>query len=404
MHRQITQTSDSKKMHGISGWHNISANLPSIDVNKITFEDLVSIINSLKKKVYNGYKLVKDETDGPEIKDFDDLKQMMYDHILDLGTSDLKELQDNPELSNKEIGMQVEGSNPHEVTIDQLPEQVIDIFYEKWLSEGYYGSKQQFIDTLFRYIVFSTWDHMLDGVDRDIAVTVKDFYTYLIKHDTDTVDIHTPLLDSIFKAKPGFISPPILTYSKVGGIPYTVEKCLNPYTNKYENIPLSSLTFPDKATIFLHGVYTSGQWLFLRNESTSTKFISVDVDAENNKVLFSTSNRNIFPVTMTMDITNLVTEANIKKDQDKITITVEFDGNRLVGHVQLTGNFMQIPVKSSLLPIDGTIYRYPEEPRHPYNTLMTIPRMNRTDFLEEVSIYPFILNATDLSFVFNIFD
>lgn len=391
-------------MHRVVGWHNISANLPSIDVNKITFEDLVNIINSLKNKVYNGYKLIKDENDPDTIKDFEDLKEMMYNHIIELGQSNLKELQDNPELSLKEIGLQVKGSNPHNVTIDQLPEQVIDVFYEKWLSEGYYGSKQQFIDTLFRYIVSSTWEDMLDGVDRDIVVTVKDFYDYLVKHDTSTVDIHTPLLDSIFKCKPGRISPPILTYSKVGGIPYTVQQCYNEYSNKYENIPLSSLTFPDKATIFLHGVYSTGQWLFLRNETTATKFISIDVDAENNEVIFSSSGRNIFPVTMTMDITNLISEANIKPNKDKITIVAEFDGNRLIGHVQLTGNFMQIPVKSNLLTIDGTVYRYPIEPRHPYNTLMTIPRMNREDYLEEISIYPHLLTSENLSFVFNIFD
>lgn len=391
-------------MHRVVGWHNISANLPSIDVNKVTFEDLVSIINSLKNKVYNGYKLIKDKNDSSDIKDFEDLKQLMYQHIVELGESNLKELQNNPDLSLKEIGLQVQGSNPHDVTIDQLPEQVIDIFYEKWLSEGYYGSKQQFIDTLFRYITFSTWEDMLEGLDPEIVPTVKDFYDYLVKHDTDIVDIHTPLLDTIFHGKPSHISPPILTYSQVAGIPYTVTQCLNTESNRYENIPLSSLTFPDKATVFLHGVYTSGQWFYLRNKDTSTKFFSVDVDAENNTVVFSSSSRNVFPVHMTMDITNLIHEANIRPNQDKITIVIEFNGNRLTGYVQMTGNFMMIPIKSTLLEIDGTIYRYPTEPRHTYNTLMTLPRMQYGDYLEELSIYPFCLDAQDLSFVFNIFD
>lgn len=391
-------------MHRVVGWHNISTNLPSIDVNKVTFEDLVAIINSLKNKVYCGYKLIKDENDSDEIKDFDDLKKLMYQHIVELGESNLKELENNPDLSLKEIGLQVTGNNPHEVTVDQLPEQVIDIFYEKWLSEGYYGSKQQFIDTLFRYITLGTWEEMLEGLDPSIVPTVKHFYDYLIKHDTDIVDIHTPLLDTIFYGKPSHISPPILTYSQVAGIPYTVLQCYNPVSNKYENIPVSSLTFPDKATVFLHGVYTSGQWFYLRNEDTSTKFFSVDVDASNNTIVFSSSSRNIFPVSMTMDISNLVHESNIRPDIDKITIIVEFNGNRLTGYVQLTGNFMMIPVKSTILEIDGSIYRFPEEPRHTYNTLMTLPRMQYGDYLEELSIYPFCLDANDLSFVFNIFD
>ena len=107
---------------------------------------------------------------------------------------------------------------------------------------------------------------------------------------------------------------------------------------------------------------------------------------------------------MTVDIDNLIHEANIKADKDKITIIIEFNGNRLTGYVQLTGNFMMIPVKSTVAEIDGEIYRYPTEPRHTYNTLMSLPKMQYGDYLEEISIYPFCMNAQDLSFLFNIFD
>ena len=65
---------------------------------------------------------------------------------------------------------------------------------------------------------------------------------------------------------------------------------------------------------------------------------------------------------------------------------------------------MEIPVNSDLEEVNGDIYRYPVEARHTYNTLMTIPRMTRNDYLEEIAIYPTVLSDTELSFIFNIFN
>ena len=120
----------------ISGWHNISTNKSYIDVNKIAFEDLLIIINSIKNK----YK----------INDIDSLVQLMYDHI-------------------------VSYNNPHDVTTDQLPEQVIDVFYETWLGEGYYGTKEDFINIIYYYTIQSNFDNL--PVDGDIVD-----WTNLIKY------------------------------------------------------------------------------------------------------------------------------------------------------------------------------------------------------------------------------
>ena len=81
----------------------------NIDVNKITFDDILIIINSIKNKY--------------RVSDIESLIQLMYDHIVNY-------------------------NNPHSVEIEQLPEQVIDVFYETWLSEGYYGTKEDFINIL----------------------------------------------------------------------------------------------------------------------------------------------------------------------------------------------------------------------------------------------------------------
>ena len=350
--------------HSISGWHNISSNVPSIEVNKVTFEDIISIINSIKNK-----KIVKD---------LESLYDELYKHLVNL-------------------------LNPHEVTVDQLPEQVIDIFYNKWLEEGYYGTKDEFIEMLFRYITISKWEDMLDGTDPEIVPTVKHFYDYLMKHNTDIVGVHENILDNIFIGNPlKNCATSIITYDQYVGIPYTVNKLLNEKTKQYENIPLAFLSFPDTATVFLHGKYVSGTWFTIKNDNTSTKFFSIKVDAVNHKVYFSTNGRGIRTVQMTIDTTPLLQD--IKNNANKITIVMVLDGNKLFGYVQLLGNYLQIPIKSKLIEINGTIVRYTEEKRQTYNTYMTIPRMIPGDFLEILSIYPYALNKEELSFVFNIFD
>ena len=379
-------------MQRVSGWHNISTNISPIEVNKVTFEDIVSIINAIKNKKV--------------VKDLESLQEELFKHILEL-------------------------NNPHELTTEQLPAQVIDIFYETWLGEGYYGTKSQFIEMLFRYILASNdetvkiedcvseWSdriNVLENKDtltkqeqeeldqyKNIVPTVKDFYEYLIKHNAAIEDVHIPVLDNIFHNKPSnYVSPPILTYSHVSTIPYTVSKFYDNTLQKYIDIPISSLSFPHRATIVLHGKYTSGQWLYLRNNDISTNFFSVDVDTLNNKVVFTSTGSSSIPVTLTVSTAELLQD--IKDNANKITIIVMLDGTRLTGLVCLHGNYLEIPITSTLKEVEGTIYRYPTKPRHTYNTLMTIPRMNYGDYLEEISIYPYIFDNNDLSFIFNIYD
>lgn len=378
-------------MQRVSGWHNISTNKSLIEVNKITFDDILIIINSIKNKY--------------RVSDIESLIQLMYDHIVNY-------------------------NNPHSVEIEQLPEQVIDVFYETWLSEGYYGTKEDFINIIYYYTIQSNFDNLpVDGdiIDwtnlikhleskedltqdelekiehlKNIVPTVKDFYTRLLKHNTDIIDIHTPILDSIFKNKPNYVYPPLLSYTQVGGIPYSINKLYDKETNSYVDVPVSSLAFPNKATIVLHGKYKTGQWFYLRNNDTSTKFFSVRVDSISNNVYFTSSSVDGNSVELTVSTSQLLND--IFNNANKITIVILLDGNKLTGLVQLYGNYMEIPVNSELEEVDGTIYRYPIEARHTYNTLMTIPRMERNDYLEEIAIYPTVLSDTELSFIFNIYN
>lgn len=348
----------------INGWHNISTNEPKIDIDKVTFEDILSIIRHIKEKEY--------------IQSVFELKEKMFEHVVRL-------------------------DNPHNLTVDQLKEQVIDIFYSKWLSMGYVGTKDEFIETIFRYIVYSTWEDMLEGTSETIVTTVKDFWDYLTKHDTDIEGIHENILERVFPYLPSkTMAPPMLTYCQHIGLPTVVTERLNDKTNMYENVPLSDMAFPDVCTIFLHGAYKTGTWFKITSGNDNKRQFMISVDTSKKQVIFNSVGQDAYSVSRVVDISEQLDE--IKSNNNKITIIMSLDSNRLYGYVQLSGIYIEIPVKSTLKEIDGTIYRYPQEPRHTYNTLLTLPRMNRGDFLEEISIYPYCLKKDDLGFVFSIFD
>lgn len=481
----------------ISGWHNISANVPSIELDKVTFEDLASIINSIRRK--------------HNVTDLESLKDEMFKHLVDL-------------------------DNPHETNMDQLKVQVIDYFYNTWLSQGNYGTKDQFLEIIFAYTTYSTWKDMLNGlnywvnntqealdeikkyyeylenhpndskeysellnsvivfyndynyrIQKDtvwdpiiedyvlnkslleeeninyiyynnlvdslknyinylrkefgedneerqyflefyeylnthnyskIVPTVKDFYDYLVRHDTgyykedDEIhneNTHEELLELILPYKDArYNEQNIFTYNQYVGIPLTVEWKFDNTVNKYVDIPVSSLAFPSKATVFLHGKYKTDEWFKLRNETSHNYYFSVKIDAEKNEVIFSTTDSSgFYKNSLIVSTANLLQDINDK--HDRISIAMQFDGNDLYGYVWLTGTYMQIPIKSKLQEfrknnILSEIKRYPKDKRHTYNSYLTLSGMHYGDNLETFSIYPFILNKEGMGYTFSIFE
>ena len=251
-----------------------------------------------------------------------------------------------------------------------------------------------------------------------IVPTVKDFYDYLVRHDTgyykedDEIhneNIHEELFNYILPYKDGrYHKQNIFTYHQYVGIPITVEWKLDSATNKYVDIPISSLAFPDIATIILYGKYETDQWFKLRNEKSKNYYFSVDIDSKNHEVIFTTTDSSgLYRNKLIVSTKELLDD--ISNNRDRISIIMQLDGNNLYGYVCLVGTYMQIPIRSKLKEfrknnILSEIKRYPLDKRHTYNNLLTLSRMHYGDNLEAFSIYPGILNKEELSLVSNIFE
>lgn len=345
----------------ITGWHNISSSPSPTRVNNITFEDISTIINNIKNK--------------NEIKTLDEFKDALYNHIVDT-------------------------NNPHKVTMDQLPEQVIDLFYERWLQEGYTGTKQYFIDLLFRYIVTATWEEMIAGVSEEIVPTVKIFYDYLQKHNSNIIDIHDVILSRMFVGTAS-IAPPIIALDQTFGVPSLYTRKVADTLNMYADVPLDVGYFPSKFTILLHGRYESGTWMVLKGKN-KVIYYTIEVDTTANTVTFTYKDVNTSKVSLVISTEPLLEE--ISNNANKLTCMWVIDEDTLYGYAQLRGNYMKIPINSTIAEVNNTIYRYPKAVRPPKDAHISIPRMSSGDMLENFICYSDAIHGDDLIFVFNIFD
>lgn len=348
-------------MATLSGWHNLSATKDPLILNGTQFEDIATIINTIKNKQI--------------VTDLESLTTQLYTHITDIE------------------------SNPHHTSVDQFNQQVIDIIYLKWLEEGYLGSLDQFKDILFRYVRYSTWEEMLEGVDESIAPTVKIFYDYLQKHNLDD-GTHIAILDSMFVGIP-HIPEPILSFHQFIGVPSYIADKLNTSSNRYERVPFGKDYLPAKLTIIFHGVYTDGVWIKLEDEQPNV-YYQIRVDTTTDEVIFSFKDKTTKQTNMHISVKQLLQE--ISGNNQKITIAMVIDGEKLYGYVQTIGNFMRIPISSRIATTNTSYILLPNTVRPTKNTKMNFPRMSHGDFLEDFSIYGHALKNDVLTFIFNIFN
>ena len=207
----------------ITEWHNISTAVPTISINGILFQDILSIL----KKIY----------DRECVENWELFKDELFDHV-------------------------VNQNNPHKVTIEQLKTSIIDYLYNVWLQNGFSGSKEDFIIMLFKFIrLTGNYEDIIKGTDEELVPLLKALHDYITWHDTSITGIHEDLLNSIFISANIEKEPaPLIALYKYIGIPRDIKEKLNKTTNKFTDINL-------------HDGFSSGTEFSIKVES---KFIDID--------------------------------------------------------------------------------------------------------------------------------
>ena len=347
----------------VSGWHNISGGTPSIKVDGILYQDIVSILESIKN----------------------DPKMVSYQEAVDI-------------ILNHTVNTK----NPHVYSAEMLAEQVAITFYEKWLSEGYNGTIEEFYELLFRYIEYATEEDMTKGTDENKVPSVKLFHDTLTKHNEEvSEDIHSYVFRK-FRLEAPIENMPQISLHQFLGIPRIFINNENVETKVYENVNTGFLS--DKLSISLHGSYYSGTWIKIatNRNNTNASYFGVDVDTNSQIVKFYYRKSATLYIQQTISLAPLLEEIN--NSPEHLTIVMTIDKNIITGHVQLSSTYQELPIYSTIANIDehNSIIVDTEIVHH--DCVVTIPRMLPGDFLEDVTIYNKVLNTDGINYIFDLFN
>lgn len=384
-------------LHGsLTEWHNISTAAEPIQLDGVFYEDMKSIYLAILKTTC--------------LKEWPDIQTKMYDHLVDY-------------------------DNPHNVTYDQLKTKVIEILYTQWLNEGYKGSLETFIELLFRYLEFATWEDMIAGQSEEKITSVKIVADFIKRHDDDLYHAHVELMDEMVFGDPEHVTEPVFSYNKFIGLPVCTNissdgsSCDEVITNTNDNkdiIILPATAMPDRYSFVIRSLFSDSptgtavnKSIFILTNPNSAfpddivnrygRNFNIYQNSHQNKITFEcngTSTKNFV-----IDVKPLIDEIDPTKTSEiYLTVILVVDGLAMHGYVQLTGKYQTIPISSSIIHISAdNAVTIPNEKIPPHGRIfIKIPSFTKTDtykpFLESITYYKEALSNESLMFTFGIFE
>lgn len=276
----------------ISEWHNITNELPSVKLNSMFFQDMLTIIKNLK--------------DAEILQRWEKVKESLYEHVTDT-------------------------NNPHHLTSEQLSVNVINVLYSAWLSEGYSGTLQEFTDLIFNYIHITDVIHEEISPEDDWLVpTVKALADYVENyHNAKITGIHEELLNDIF-------------FGDIVDIPPTV------YLNKYIGVPSDLIpedendfvTISSTGThysICIESKYLNQSMFTLKN---NTKTITTQLNVPTNEIIVT-----IGKIQTKLNINDLFSDT-LNTASEILFIFVNNE-NTVECYCRLQGVYNNVPVQSN---------------------------------------------------------
>ena len=228
----------------LAGWHNISTN-SNVNLNGISAQDILSIIKSI--------------SNDPRYITWKDSLEFLYTHISDR-------------------------NNPHNLTVDQLNTTVIQLIYEAWLTEGYSGELQYFIDLLFRYLEYADEAIMAIGISEThippVAIVVNSID---VIHNTHP-DAHDNILKQFFAGNSNTLES-IFAVHQMLGSPQNYANYFTMETNYYENVPFCEGWASDEFS-FVFSVEEDDRPIFQIHSQSRNILFRVDVNPTTKTVIF----------------------------------------------------------------------------------------------------------------------
>ena len=332
----------------ISGWHNVSTN-ENVNIPGVTVEDVLSILRAIQnhKNVIIWQQFIDD----------------LHNHVID-----------------KE--------NPHNVTIDQLKTTVIQLFYEKWLSEGYSGTLSDFITILFNYIEYATQEEMNLGEEENKVPPVAIFAEYIRLHNVNP-DAHESKINGFFIGDSD-TSEPVFSYHQFIGIPKNVSQNINAENTYYENVQIHEGYPAKEFSLILGFVPVDGS---IAKIFDNTSFIEVSCDTLTSTVT----------CVYKLDDTNEY-QCSVNIPEDVARVCLKYTDFTLTLTSYLENGVIEIVELRTIEETDTGEEFIPKRPRTPAWPKLTLRRMQPGDPLRDCIYYHKHLSQEQVLYVLEILD
>lgn len=349
----------------LSGWHNISTNT-NVNLDGVSSQDILSIIKSISK--------------DPKYVTWKEALEFLYTHISDR-------------------------DNPHNLTIDQLNTTVIQLLYEAWLTEGYSGELQYFIDLLFRYLEYADDTLMAEGISEThiptVDVVVK---TIDVIHNTNP-DAHENILNQFFYGNSDSLEA-IFSVHQMLGRPIRYDPYFVQSTNYYENIPFCEGWASDEFS-FVFSANEDNKTIFQINSQSKNVLFRVTIDSTTKTVKFFRC-MYLDPPYVTITITeNLPLSApNLDSVEFSFSYTnpifkgfITFKADTIVYGINDQFIVDNIPLTYKTVTIDTEVITIPLEPRPPLNPKLSFCNINAGSCLIDLVGFRKALSIENLLYI-----
>lgn len=234
----------------------------------------------------------------------------------------LKSVLNQPELDRALVILYAhvhDKENPHDTTLSQLTEQVIDVFYKSYKETGGTASLEAYIKSLFTAFKVATLEEMKTKLNKEYLVNIRGAIQYITEHAIDP-EAHKELIDAIYPGEPLEATPSFAISGSLG-----VPSSLLTQDSNYET-----------SQVQLRNLYQgTDRWLHDRSDipyiwpSTFNGISYIEVYGQrNNDILHCTS---FIPDSVAINLTRGYTRDTPIAEDSIRTLAEEEQSCRLVG-------------------------------------------------------------------------
>lgn len=129
-------------------------------------------------------------------------------------------------------------NNPHHTDLNQFTLQIADILYREYVAQGGTGSREAYVQALFKTLRVASMEEMKNGTNDDLLISIKGARKFLSDHEADD-EAHHELFEKLFPGDAIKNEPFYSMHAMIGISKYLMELLTVSISEDYDTVPFS---------------------------------------------------------------------------------------------------------------------------------------------------------------------